>query len=123
MYHMCKCLVIDVDTFIKLVGLGCFQFNYDKIFICFSLTYVIYSASMTTVSSTQQTPFVITRPIITDVNKQKTTVKIEVALRFFILTGNPGNLQQFPQTGNFSVGSRAEYRLLTTDVPYFPGDF
>jgi hypothetical protein len=74
MYHMCKCLVIDVDTLIKSVGLGCFQFNYDKIFICFSLTYVIHSASMTTVSSTQQTPFVITRPIITDVNKQKTTV-------------------------------------------------
>ena len=86
MYHMCKCLVIDVDTFIKLVGLGCFQFNYDKIFICFSLTYVIYSASMTTVSSTQQTPFVITRPIITDVNKQKTTVKIEVALRGFLFS-------------------------------------
>jgi hypothetical protein len=46
MYHMFKCLVIDVDTIIKSVG--CFQFNYDKIFICFSLTYVIHSASMTT---------------------------------------------------------------------------
>ena len=43
------------------------------------------------------------RAAVARLTSEKTGFKIGVALRFFILTGNPGNLQQFPQTGNFQL--------------------